>query len=344
MLKEISYRLIITVAGFCFGYYLGKIIHMNPDTKKKIETPPEPFGGGHASLNDLNKTQVLLLALFVAFVTSIASSIVTVTLLDQAPPEITRTINRVVERTIEVAVPTTERVEVERIREVPVIFTEEDMIADAVRNALPAVVFVYELKQDQSEATTTAISDGVAGVNNIASTTTSPQDAQWQTLGMGFVVTTEGVIITSSDLNLSSSKKYKVSQIMGDEAMEWDVVEQESKISGISMLKIADKSNDKKLPTISLFDGKPVLGKTVFAIGSKSKLASVVVGSIESYQESSLGVSSSLGTSIRAGKESIGAPILDTKGNVIGVLGREDKAVGVVEAYIHLAKISLGDR
>jgi hypothetical protein len=49
----------------------------------------------------LTKQQIILLTLLVSFVTSIATGIVTVSLMDQAPVGVTNTINHVIERTIQ---------------------------------------------------------------------------------------------------------------------------------------------------------------------------------------------------------------------------------------------------
>ena len=86
----------------------------------------------------LNKTQLILLAILLSFVVSIATGIVTVTLLQQAPPAVTQTINRVVQQTIEKVVPDYTP------GSTTVVVKEDDMVVDAVTKARSNLVAVYE--------------------------------------------------------------------------------------------------------------------------------------------------------------------------------------------------------
>jgi len=105
-------------------------------------------------MDDLNKNQIILLTLFVSFVTSIATGIVTVSLLEQAPQGVTRTINQVVERTVERVVPG-EQTQI--IKEVPVIITEEELIVDAINKSSPGVFSFVVEKNNQKEFVGSAV-------------------------------------------------------------------------------------------------------------------------------------------------------------------------------------------
>lgn len=99
-------------------------------------------------MNDLNAQQIVLLCLLVSFVSSVATGITTVSLLDQSPQPVSQTINRVVERTIEKVVdPVVDTVKnetrpVERVVET-VVVNQEDLTVDAVSKNEKSLVRIY---------------------------------------------------------------------------------------------------------------------------------------------------------------------------------------------------------
>ncbi len=95
-------------------------------------------------IEELNKSQVVLLTLLVSFVTSIATGIVTVSLMEQAPADVTRVIQKTVERTIEKVAPPEIQTKI-ITKEKTVIVSDSDLIATAVELNTPSVVRIYTL-------------------------------------------------------------------------------------------------------------------------------------------------------------------------------------------------------
>ena len=92
-------------------------------------------------IEQLSKSQVVLLTLLVTFVTSIATGIVTVSLMEKAPPAIAQTVNRVVEHTIERIVPTTQTASAGQTK--TMLIKESDLMTQSVADFSPSVVRLY---------------------------------------------------------------------------------------------------------------------------------------------------------------------------------------------------------
>src|SRR3989338_8018073 len=85
-------------------------------------------------IKDLNKAQLILLAILLSFVTSIATGIVTVTLMQQAPASVTVPINRIIQQTVEKIQQVEGKTTVNTI-----VVKEEDLVVDAIAKNQSAV-------------------------------------------------------------------------------------------------------------------------------------------------------------------------------------------------------------
>jgi len=249
----------------------------------------------------LTKTQIVLLTLLVSFITSIATGIVTVSLIEQAPPALTRTINRVVERTVERVVAgaassseaSTGEPTGEPIREVTVVVKENDLIVDSVEKNLKKVVKV--------SANTGSRENPEAGPS----------------VGLGLIMTRNGIIATDSTL-IGESGEYLVTT--SDNAVYRTEIFQRS--GPVVFLRvISSVSEPPVFSPISPADESTLsLAETVIALSSDGTDA-VAVGIISRLPREGGGAGSPLSvveTDIRS-SVSHGSPLVSLFGEVIGM-------------------------
>src|SRR3989344_1465104 len=104
------------------------------------------------NIEELSKSQLILLTILVNFVTSVATGILTVSLLDRAPAFVTQTVNRVVERTIE----TVAQAAPAAIIQAPAP-SNQDLVTAAIGAAATRAVVIYS---PETGTSTPAISVG----------------------------------------------------------------------------------------------------------------------------------------------------------------------------------------
>ena len=263
-------------------------------------------------MEELNKTQVVLLTLFITFVTSVATGIITVTLLDQAPPGITQTINRVVERTIERVTPGKTEV-----KETKVLLMEEDLLKDALVAIKPSLARIVLNSPAETAVVTPAPADGstpaVVPIENQAALITAVPGKN--ELGTGFVISAEGLVVTSSSLGLDPAVEYLVS--INKKEYPASVVTSSS-ASGFTVLKINNKDSVKFVPVP--FAITPMrLGQTIFVIGNDLERTTASIGIVNSSADSAEVTLSSYKTTIKSDDTNIGGPLLDSDGRVVGI-------------------------
>lgn len=155
-------------------------------------------------IQDLNKKQLILLTLLITFIVSIATGIVTVSLMNKMPAKTVQTINNVVQRTVEkVILPAEDKKEIE----------QQNKIVDTNE----ALVNIYLMVKNDS-----------------SSTTTEPA----KSLGQGLIISDAGLILTESSI-LNEENKYVV--MLGKDFFSTKIIKKFG--NGFTVLGIISKTD-----------------------------------------------------------------------------------------------------
>ncbi|MFH1454886.1 MAG: S1C family serine protease [bacterium] len=196
-------------------------------------------------MENLTKQQIILLTLLISFVTSIATGIVTVALMNQAPVGVVQTINRVVEKTIQTV--TAPSKEIQTVVKETVVVNPEDQIVSVVEKNSKSVIRIYRTNIDPS-----------SGLNSMVF------------VGLGAVVADGGIIATDNSL-ISEGGKY-FTTAPSDKLLDLTIVKS---VTGeqVALLKINNEKDQTTFSRVSISKGDLKLGQTVIYIGGETKNA-----------------------------------------------------------------------
>lgn len=276
-------------------------------------------------MEDLNKSQIILLAIFITLVTAAATGVVTVTLMDQAPPGITQTVNRVVERTVErvISPGSVEKTEIKQI------VKEDDAIVASIKLVRPSIVSVSREKAEvvaetsenaETNETNVNIEEQQAslsgGVNNLISSNEdkrfiSENSAQSRT---GFYISSEGMVVTSSDVVGAEGSVYNVSFSDGKK-ISAELLKNDIEL-GIAIFSAPAKS---VVPIKAISADQLSLGQTIISVGLDYGFNSVAIGYISQYKSGNASTTSMFKTNIDTNPSFNGRPIIDMSGYLVGV-------------------------
>ena len=194
------------------------------------------------NIEELSKSQLMLLTILVNFVTSVATGILTVSLLDHAPAYVTQTVNRVVERTIE----TVAQAAPAAVISAPAP-SNQDLVTAAIGADAARAIVIYDSK---TGSTTPALAVGTH-LPFARAIVTAAQDALPKEVLIGF----PGDIYITASLSRSGN--------------------------GIAIYGFSDSVKLPKAPATTLVPSTALkLGQTALAIGADGSAATGIISRV----------------------------------------------------------------
>ena len=254
-------------------------------------------------IEQLSKSQTVLLTLLISFVTSIATGIVTVSLMDQAPPSVAQTVNRVIERTVETVVPNQKGQAAATVvtQEKTVIVKEADLISAAVKRVTPSIVRLYSSASENPDF-----------------------------LGLGIVLDNRGGVVADSDSVTGGDAVL----VLEDGTRVRAFVTDRNQESGFAFLQAATSTESEVTwAPATIASDHLVLGASVVAFSGKS-VSRIAPGVVTSMPSESI-----IDTNIAAGSILGGSPIINSDGNIVGIstgISRATSPTGFMSATLLL--------
>ena len=270
-------------------------------------------------IEQLTKAQIILLTLLVSFVTSIATGIVTVTLLDQAPPVITQTINRVVEKTVERIIPGETQSATVITKETTIVVNEEDLLTQAIEKNVGRIAKIYQHTSSGSVF-----------------------------VGLGVIVAKNGVVAVATDTSLITGESTFSITLSDGREFETEIFPQETN-SPTTLLGISFTEEDGVIPAgIEYGDINALkLGQTVLTISGSSRI-NIATGIISGLDEKEIelkvdetagednnesepiivSVLEVIETNLGSEEINKGGPLLNIFGEVIGISTAQSRVSG----------------
>ncbi len=269
-------------------------------------------------MEDLTKTQLVLLLILVAIVVSFTTAIVTASLFEQSSSGVTGTIQTVVDKAVG-----TDPNKKETLK----IITDEQRVIDVVRASSPAVVSIVASKDlpvmEDCYITPFGGNDVFSQFFDfrIPSVCKKGTEKRQVSAGTGFFVRDDGLLVTNRHVVQDREAEYSV--VLNDKTKLSAKVLVRDPVQDIAVLKV---SAPRKFSALSLGDSsKLVLAQRVIAIGN----------ALGEFQNTvSVGVISGLRRTVVASGEELraviqtdaainpgnsGGPLLNLSGEVIGI-------------------------
>lgn len=268
-------------------------------------------------MEDLTKSQLVLLFILISIFVAFTTAITTAALFEQSPGGVTETIQRVVEKATGHGTTT----EMQTVH----VITEEQQLVDVVRRASPAVVSIVASKDlPILQECYTAPSNDIFGQFfpelQIPQLCKKGTEKKQVSAGTGFIVRQDGMIVSNKHVVQDKDAEYTV--ILNDKRKLSAKVLVRDPLEDVAILKV-DASG---LPALQIGDSNTLqLGQRVIAIGN----------ALGEFQNTiSVGVVSGLRRTIVADGEELrsliqtdaainpgnsGGPLLNLEGKVVGV-------------------------